>query len=112
MTQRTFNIILCCKNTEAGLSRKEDVINLLCRECNGDKEDYTDSVLSAVLEEAICDYIDGCEKPSSFIRSYIEAGKYIDSEIDKILSAFAMTQIRRGKEYINGFNDKLFEQEQ
>ena len=67
MTQRTCNIIMCCKGNSK-YSNKGDSIYSIKRymgdECIYNWENYTDAMIQDILYTALMDYIDGVKKPS------------------------------------------------
>lgn len=106
MEDRTCKIILCAKSRCHGGSGIAKIINYLSYECGCDRDVYTESTLYRILFEALCDYIDCCDKPSIVLRNMNEAKKFDFSPNEQIVSAFTMAEVKSKDKYINGFNEK------
>jgi hypothetical protein len=111
MTERTCNIIRACKGTLCwGIEdRLERIKTYLSAECDCDKEDYTDADIESIMINAAYDYIDTCDKPSSFLRLMYECIAKPVNLADRIAIAFTLVQVKRDDEYINGFKKEFFE---
>lgn len=107
MTERTYNIIMACKN-----AKRSDLISAvaeyMAKECSCPIEAYTQSVISDIMETAMYDYIDSCDKPSIFLRYFIEWG-FFNNRVsfgEKIAIAFRGVQVKnRNGNYVNGFGE-------
>ena len=115
MTQRTCNIIMCCKGNDRYSYRCDPIYSIkhyLAHECNCPIGFYTPGILENILFEALYDYIDGVKKPSFVLWSIREDGKFKNNLTDKIIVMFSLVQVREGKDLhcINGFTDELIKQ--
>lgn len=110
MTQRTCNIIRACKGSLYSEidNRIERVKAYMSEECLCEKECYTDEIMESIMIEAVYDYIDTCDRPSSFLRQIRECVAKNISLTQKICIAFTLVQVRRDGEYINGFKEEFF----
>lgn len=111
MTQRTCNIIMACKgNIHPEIDGKiERVKEYMSDECCCGKECYTDELMESIIVNAAYDYIDTCDKSSSFLRLIRNCINKDLSLMEKICIAFSLTQVKRNDgEYINGFKEEFF----
>ena len=111
MTERTVKIILACKG--AIYSDNEDRIDrirsYMSDECNYPKEDYTEEAMTKIVLEAMYDYIDTCDKPSSFLRSMYDWRMNQDASLlERICTSFVLIQVQGNGKYINGFKEEDF----
>ena len=111
MTERTFNIIMCCKGklypeVEGGIDR---IKMYMSEECDCSPEDYGWVELKQVMQEAALDYIDTCDKPSAFLRSIL-CNKVSGIPIALgICVAFKKVSVRdESGNYVNGFTEELY----
>lgn len=107
MTERTYNIIMACKNAESG-----DITNAvkeyMSKECDVSIDEYIQPVISNIMEEAMYDYIDTCDKPSTFFRYFSEWGNFYSNVSlgEKIAIAFKGVRVKdRNGNYVNGFGE-------
>lgn len=113
MNKRTFDIIMACKEeTTKHYTKLDNVIEFLSKECGTPKEEYTSDVINRILFEALCDFIDTCDRPSAFIRIYknIINGEHKDFA-DRLCTAFSLVRIRDDGMYVNGFKAEFFKDE-
>ena len=113
MNKRTFDIIMACKaDTEGHFTRLDNVIEFLSKECGTPKEHYTIEEMDKIMFEAVCDYIDTCDRPSVFLRNIMNVinGDNMPSA-ERICRAFAMVRIKKNSEYVNGFKPEFFKDE-
>jgi hypothetical protein len=90
-------------------SRIERVKEYMSDECCCDKECYTDELMESIMVNAMYDYIDTCDKPSTFLRLIVKCIERDLSLMEKICVAFTLTQVKRSDgEYINGFKEEFF----
>ncbi len=84
------------------------VAEYLSKECGCDFDWYIGDAMKPIVLEALYDYIDGCEVPSSLMRGFFE-NRWIDSVdyTNRILAAFVSVRISRDKKLINGFTEQL-----
>lgn len=110
MTQRTCNIIMACK----GRICKEEkdaltrVKHYMAEECGCSLDAYTEDRINGIMLDAMCDYLDTCDRPSAFIKSLSDIAfreKYTRGE--QIASAFELVQVKNDGQYINGFSETL-----
>lgn len=109
MTEKTYNIIMACKDVGSG-DITNTVKEYLSKECNEPISAYTQSVISDIMEVAMYDYIDSCDKPSTFLRFFTEWGNFYSgvSLGEKIAIAFRGVRVRdRNGNYINGFGEYI-----
>lgn len=106
MTERTYNIIMACKNANQR-NLTDAVAEYMSKECDCPISTYTQSTISSIMETAMYDYIDTCDKPSIFLRFFSEWGNFYSgvSLGEKIAFAFRAVQIKRNDKYINGFGE-------
>lgn len=108
MTERTFNIIRACKGTlypeiESKIDR---VRTYMSEECGCPIEEYTDVEMENIVVEAMYDYIDTCDKPSTFLRQIRDCVIKDTTVIQRICNAFGVTRVRNAEgKYVNGFAD-------
>ena len=108
MTSRTYNIIMACKNAEEG-----DVINAvkqyMSKECDVPVTAYSQADISRIMEAALCDYIDTCDKPSGFMSYFFEWHNYYGYNVsfgEQVAMAFRAVRVKdRNGNYINGFGE-------
>lgn len=127
MEKRTFDIIMACKGQfsridcdinsnlaklspcerviaymyPAELNPYECVIAYMSQECDRPKSAYE---MEKIMFDAMCDYLDTCDKPSYFMRMLMDiAGKEIYNRSEQIAIAFRLTQVKDDNGYINGF---------
>lgn len=113
MTQRTCNIIMCCKGNTKYSFKKGPLYSIkryMGKECDYPWEKYTPRMLDEMLYTALADYIDGVKKPSFVLYELKEYGKFANSIAEKICNMFSLVQVRDDTGYINGFTDELLEQ--
>lgn len=106
MTERTYNIIMACKNSKS-CNITDAVREYMSRECNCPITEYTQSVISNIMESAMYDYIDTCDKPSTFLKYFNEWGNFYSNVSlgEKIAIAFRGVRMKdRNGNYINGFS--------
>lgn len=109
MSERTLKIINICK--KQGKYTKGSFYNrltsYLSEECLCPKEDYSPRIVEEILMEAVYEYIDCCDTPSSFIKSlYSYSLKY--SIIDAICYAFMFVQVKnKQNQFVNGFDENF-----
>lgn len=109
MTERTCNIIKACKNYfnyADGMSQLERVKKYMSEICCTPIEHYTDNVIDNIMFEAMCDFLDSCDKPSAFMWR-MEHLVYKDSlcRAAQIATTFELVQVKSkdGTKYVNGF---------
>ena len=75
-------------------------------ECNCPFASYSERDMSKIMFTAMCDYIDSCDKPSSFIRAMddIFFKEYL-SLGEQIARAFQLVRVKKDDHYINGFGE-------
>lgn len=110
MTQRTCNIILACKGSlypEID-SRIERVKAYMSDVCACPKEWYTDKEVESIMVNAVYDYIDTCDKPSTFLRLMYDCIAKDVSLTQRICIAFTLVKVKNDDEYVNGFKEVFF----
>lgn len=112
MTKRTCNIIKACKNWQGynEVTQLGRIKKYMSDECRFPAENYTDNMMDSIMFEAMCDYIDSCDKPSVFLRemnSLVHREKY--SWAEQIAIAFELVQVRANGWYVNGFSSELWD---
>lgn len=110
MEQRTCNIIRACKGSlypEID-NRIERVKAYLSKECGCPEEYYTEEIMESIMIDAMYDYIDTCNKPSTFLRMIRNCIKKELSLTEKICVAFTLVQVKKDDKYINGFKEEFF----
>lgn len=112
MTERTFNIIMCCKGklypeVDSCIAR---IKMYIAKECKCSVDDYGPIELQTILQEAVLDYIDSCDKPSAFLRSICD-NKVPNLPLSLVIcKAFKLVKvIDENGNYINGFNEALYD---
>lgn len=113
MTQRTCNIIKACKKPQKYKTDNEveAVRRYMSIKCNCPREYYTDGIIKNIMLEAMYDYIDTCDCPSSFLREMNTL--YNVDKLDiatRIARTFVLVQVKadKGKEWANGFYEELW----
>ena len=108
MTERTYNIIMACKNAEHK-DLVDAVKECLAKECNVSASDYCQADISRIMEAALCDYIDTCDKPSAFLNIFFEWQNYYGFSIsfgEQVAIALRAVRVKdRNGNYINGFGE-------
>lgn len=112
MTKRTCNIIKACKNWQGydEVTQLDRVKKYMSDECCVPVENYTDNIMDSIMFEAMCDYIDTCDKPSAFLHemnNLVYREKY--SRAEQIAVAFELVQVCENFQYINGFREELWD---
>ena len=125
MDQRTCNIIRCCKGSchipfpkDGPLERypetRRSIAAYMSRECATPMEDYDGHLMEQVLKEAMFDYIDTADKPSSDLRNLFCWSSLTDEPTmcQRIMSMFQLVQVfdTKAQEYRNGFTEALIAQ--
>lgn len=111
MTQRTFNIIRDCKGAlypeiENQIDR---VRKYMSEECDCPIEVYTDEATENIVVNAMYDYIDTCDRPSTFLRQVRECMVKDLTLTERICIAFSLTRVRNAEgKFINGFKAEFF----
>lgn len=110
MTQRTCNIIRACKGSlyPEIEDRIERVKTYMSEECLCAKEYYTDEEMESIMMDAVYDYIDTCNRPSTFIRLMKDCIAKDINLIERICIAFTLVKVKNDDEYINGFKEEFF----
>ena len=111
MTRRTFNIICACKGTlYPEIESKVDRIRAyMSEECDCPIEEYTDAETEQIVVNAMYDYIDTCDRPSTFLRQIRECVVKDLTLTEKICIAFSITRVRNSEgKFINGFKEEFF----
>lgn len=116
MDQRTLNIINICKgNTKyCGIDDDMDIIEAIkqymAEECVYRSEWYTDANMYEIMYEAMLDYLDHCDKPSSFMRRLTDiVSRHKPNEMAMCIGiALALVRVRDSNgNYVNGFDDRI-----
>ena len=116
MTQRTCNIIMACKSRKSGEECEfiDKVKQYMSKECDCPIEHYTQGIMDDIMFEAMCDYIDTCDRPSVFLRNLRQLNRWFDNKCvaERIAIAFDLVHIRHKDnngefKYINGFTADL-----
>lgn len=113
MTQRTCNIIMCCKGNDKYAQKGDPIYSIkryMGHECVYNWTNYTKEMILDILVTALMDYIDGVKKPSFVIWSIRDQGKWYDDVARKICAMFTNVQVRDDHGYVNGFTQELIDQ--
>lgn len=115
MTQRTCNIIMCCKGNDRYSYKCDPIYSIkkyLSHECDCPTSAYTPGILENILFDALIDFINGVKNPGFVLWSLREDGKFKDSLSEKIVTMFSLVQVREGDDFhcINGFTEELLAQ--
>lgn len=115
MTQRTCNIIMCCKGNDRFGCLADPVLSIkryMAHECCCNERIYTDQVLDSIIFDALRDYINGAKNPGYVLWSIREDGKWYDDLYEKIIAMFSLVQVREGSNHhcVNGFTEEMLEQ--
>lgn len=107
MTERTYNIIIACKNSKR-CNVVDAVRDYMSKECDVPIGEYTESQTSKIMRVAMYDYLDSCDKPSTFLR-YFDEWYNLHKDLsfgEQIARAFRDVQVKdRDGNYINGFGE-------
>lgn len=115
MMKRTVDIVRCCKkDLYPEIQEAPDRIRVyMSKTCNCPIEYYTDAVLNRILLDAMCDYLDSCDRPSAFIRQMADVVAVPqDRELtfmDRVCTSFLLVRVMKDGEYINGFRPEFFD---
>lgn len=109
MTQRTCNIIMCCKGNTKYADKCDPIYSI--KRYMGDErafywENYTDAMVQDILYTALMDYIDEVKKPSFVLWCLKNDGRFHDNINEKICAMFANVQVRDENGYVNGFTQE------
>ena len=107
MTERTYNIIMACKHIETG-NIVDGARQYMSKECDVPIEEYTESQMSRIMKVAMYDYIDSCDKPSIFLRQFMEVDRFYEgiSLGERIACALRCVLVKdKNGNYINGFGE-------
>ena len=120
MQKRTFNIIMACKGNfgeiidcevkcvSDELSPYEGIIEYMSTECGCIKETYNKTIMDKIMLDAMCDYLDTCDRPSSFIRTLQDIVNKEQYSIGELVAiGFSLVQVKTNEKYINGFGEYL-----
>lgn len=121
MNKRTCNIIMASKGSLPMFlnsvndehTQIERVKKYMSEECDCPIDHYTDEIMDDILFEAMCDYIDTCDRPSFFLRQIKEVKRLLDKDrslAEKIAIAFDLVEVRDKNKYVNGFTKELLEE--
>lgn len=117
MEQRTCNIIMCCKGhcelVDEKASQLDAIAAYMSKECACPKEDYKGRLMESILREALFDYISGADNPGFELRELLREYPYScpnPSLSERICSMFALTDVRNGDGYVNGFTNAQIKQ--
>jgi hypothetical protein len=77
-------------------------------ECGCLVTDYTDDVMESIIRNAVYDYIDTCDKPSTFLRLANECIEKNLNITERFCVAFTLVQVRNNGKYVNGFKEDFF----
>lgn len=106
MTERTYNIIMACKNRKRYANCIESVREYIAKECMDPIHYYDENTMSRIMKEAMYDYIDTCDRPSAFFRSMETIFGYENFSVgEKIGRAFVLVRVRNNDKYVNGFGE-------
>ena len=113
MTKRTCNIIRACKGSlyPEIESRIERIKTYMSEECCCPKECYRDDVIESILMNAVYDYIDTCDRPSTFLRLMNDCVALHLTLTERICIAFTLVKVRGDNGYVNGFKEEFFKEE-
>ena len=106
MTERTYKIIMACKAKEY-CNIADAVKEYMSQECGSHVDDYHEVALAGIMQEAMYDYLDTCDKPSIFLRELnnIVYGEFL-SVGERIARAFTLVRVKnRDGQYVNGFGE-------
>lgn len=116
MNQRTCDIIMICKSdieNEPNI-RLDKIKQYMSRECCIPIEYYTQSMTEGIMFDAVCNYIDTCDKPSLFLKELRNVKRWINKSMAEIIVvAFSFVQVKEVDEdvgeirCINGFTKEL-----
>lgn len=112
MDQRTLDVIRICKGGTKycpGDTIYNGIRHYMAEQCDIDPDYYTDADIGGILWDAMSDYLDHCDKPSSFIWCLKDVMRRHDWDIyHAIPIVFGVyTKVRKNGNYINGFDDRL-----
>ena len=106
MTERTYNIIMACKRNDKYSNVVDAAKEYMSLECDYPMNYYSEMQMCSIMFEAMCDYLDTCDKPSTFIRLM---GNVFDKEYisfgEQIARAFQLVRVKKDDNYINGFGE-------
>lgn len=111
MTQMTCNIIRACKGClypeiESKIDR---VRTYMSEECGCPLEAYTDEEIENIVVDAMYDYIDTCDRPSTFLQQIRECVVEDLTLTERICIAFSLARVKNSEgKYINGFAEAFF----
>lgn len=114
MTNQTCKIILACKASctldasDASATPLNSVVEYLSSTCGCPKSVYTNEVLYDILFETMCDYLDTCDKPSTFLYQLRDTQRHTGLTLAEcIASIFVIVEVYGPThECVNGFKEK------
>lgn len=115
MTQRTCNIIMCCKGhcklNGADDTPMGDIAAYMSHECACPKENYKGKLMERILREALFDYFATADNPTFELRQLLEQyASYDPSLSERMITVFQLSKVRDDQGYVNGFTQKLIDQ--
>lgn len=115
MTQRTCNIIMCCKGhcklSGADDTPMGDIAAYMSHECACPKENYKGKLMERILREALFDYFATADNPTFELRQLLEQyASYDPSLSERMITVFQLSKVRDDQGYVNGFTQKLIDQ--
>lgn len=106
MTEHTYKIIMACKSAESC-----NVINpvkaYMSQECMCPEDHYDEFTMNRIMFEAMCDYLDSCDRPSVFMRELKDVFNGSNLSMgERIARAFLNVRVKnRNGQYVNGFGE-------
>lgn len=116
MTQRTCNIIMCCKPGNCLLEGAageplHDIALYMSKECGCPIETYDTHIMENIMEEAFFDFIDCAVNPSHELRQLFHCHVPENAGfLERVCIMFSLTQVLSDCTYINGFDSELIKQ--
>ena len=113
MERRTEEIIAVCKGRHAFgdiKSFRDAIAAYMSDRCDYPAEDYTNEMLEGIIFEALCDYVDGADKPSVFLRQIRDSARYHNGNmLSAVCGAFSVVSVKDAYgnyNYKNGFTEE------
>lgn len=122
MEKRTAEIIMCLKGNFSPYMRKpvslgwyyNTVAWYMADRCDIDPKIYTKSDIFRIIREAVKDYISTCDNPAALLSDYFSfcdlddcSNGGIYDECQRWCVALSNVRVRKGEEYVNGFDEQL-----
>ena len=106
MTERTFDIIMAIKNSD--LVWNKAVAKYMSEYTGAPEEEYTETLISDILQDTVSDYISTCDNPGADVGFLLHLMSEATSKHSfgySYANFLGLTRVKENNEYINGFQE-------